>query len=212
MKHVLLGASGTAKVIISSLLNRGLGVADILILDDDVSKIGTNLLGVDVVDVPENLCHSLNIRKYAGKVINCIGSIGDNTNRNNMFGRFRECIPKGFNGFIDFTSKMNYTTHPESVIVLPRVVINAGAVIGHNVLINTGTIIEHDCKIGDYTFISPGCNIAGNVTIGKNVFVGIGTTIIGGVTIGDNAVIGAGSLVLRDVESNSKVYGHPTHK
>lgn len=211
MKYVLLGASGTAKVIISSLRNYNTN-AKIVILDDDTSKIGTDFFGIKIADVPENLCQLLNIRKYAGIVINCVGSTGDNTNRNNMFTRLSNCVLGSFGGFVDPSCNLSSHSIAESAILLPRVVVNAGAIIKENVLINTGTIIEHDCKVGENTFISPGCNIAGNVTIGKNVFIGIGTTIIGGVTIGDNVVIGAGSLVLRDVESNSKVYGHPVHK
>lgn len=196
MRYVLLGASGTAKVIISSLLKGGCSLSDITVVDDDRYKKGNIILGVSVDNHIES--------DFA---INCVGSTGDNTSRNNVFRRNLNWI-----GYVDWSCNTSYSIISQSAILLPNVVVNAGSIIGKNVLINTGSIIEHDCKVGENTFISPGCNIAGNVTIGKNVFIGIGTTIIGGVTIGDNVVIGAGSLVLRDVESNSKVYGHPVHK
>jgi len=217
MKYILLGASGTAKVIASSLLRNGTWAEDIIVLDDDETKIGNFLLNgmVPIVDKIGNL------KNNTGNIINCVGSIGDNSLRNKIFTivgsytieSYYDIKPSiKFSGYIDPTCVIFYSKISDSVILLPNVTINVGTQIGNNVLINTGSIIEHDCKIGDYTFIAPGCNIAGNVTIGKNVFIGIGTTIIGGVTIGDNVVIGAGSLVLRDVESNSKVYGHPVHK
>jgi acetyltransferase-like isoleucine patch superfamily enzyme len=78
------------------------------------------------------------------------------------------------------------------------VVIEDGALIGHNVVIatiNHGMNPTHRADI----CLSP-------VRIGKNVWIGANATICPGVSIGDGAVIAAGAVVTGDVPKNT-VYG-----
>jgi len=39
-------------------------------------------------------------------------------------------------------------------VVLPRAVVNAGAVVGQNSIINTGAVVEHDCRLSSHVHIS----------------------------------------------------------
>jgi len=97
----------------------------------------------------------------------------------------------------------------EGTVIMPHVVINAGAKIGNHVIINTGSIIEHGCTIEDYVHISPGSTICGNSMIRSGSWIGAGSVVIGAIEVGENCIVGAGSVVIRDIDSNTKVVGHP---
>jgi sugar O-acyltransferase (sialic acid O-acetyltransferase NeuD family) len=94
-------------------------------------------------------------------------------------------------------------------------VINAGTVIGSNtvlgdhVVINRGALIGHDVRIGSGCTVGPGANIAGNVEIGNGAFIAQAAVILEGVRIGHGAVVGAGALVRKDVQANDMVVGVP---
>jgi acetyltransferase-like isoleucine patch superfamily enzyme len=78
------------------------------------------------------------------------------------------------------------------------VIIEDGALIGHNVVIAT---LDHS--------LDPehrGNLIPAQIHIGRNVWVGANATICKGVTIGDGAVIAAGAVVTKDVPAGT-VYG-----
>jgi acetyltransferase-like isoleucine patch superfamily enzyme len=78
------------------------------------------------------------------------------------------------------------------------VIIEDGALIGHNVVIAT---LDHS--------LDPECRgnlMPAHIHIGRNVWVGANATICKGVTIGDGAVIAAGAVVTKDVPAGT-VYG-----
>jgi acetyltransferase-like isoleucine patch superfamily enzyme len=78
------------------------------------------------------------------------------------------------------------------------VVIEDGALIGHNVVIATINHGMNPARRADI-YLSP-------VRIGKNVWIGSNATICPGVSIGDGAVIAAGAVVTKDVPAGT-VYG-----
>ncbi len=94
-------------------------------------------------------------------------------------------------------------------VVMPRVTINADAIIGQNCIVNTGAIVEHDCVIGDHAHLSPGVILGGGVRVGKLAHLGLGATVLPGLTIGEGAVVGAGAVVLRNVDEGTTVAGVP---
>ena len=53
-----------------------------------------------------------------------------------------------------FSHVSKHTTIDEGTIIMHRVVVNAGAMVGRNCILNTGSLIEHDTEIGDHTHIS----------------------------------------------------------
>jgi|TARA_B100001093_G_C26667475_1_gene944701 acetyltransferase EpsM len=81
--------------------------------------------------------------------------------------------------------------------------------LGFGTLVNAGAIISHDVVLSDFSSVGPGAKIAGNVSIGRNTHIGIGATIIEERKIEKNVIIGAGATVVKDVERNSLVYGTP---
>lgn len=81
------------------------------------------------------------------------------------------------------------------------IVIEDGALIGHNVVIAT---LNHDL-----TPETRGDLFPAPVHIGRGAWIGANATILPGVTVGDGAVVAAGAVVTRDVEANTVVGGVP---
>ena len=59
-------------------------------------------------------------------------------------------------------------------VLMPRVVVNADAIIGRDCILNTGAIVEHDCHIGDHVHIAPGVILGGGVRIEPSSLLGLG--------------------------------------
>ncbi|HEX8514851.1 MAG TPA: acetyltransferase [Bacteroidia bacterium] len=98
------------------------------------------------------------------------------------------------------------------VMIAPRAVINAKAVIGNGTIVNTGCIVEHECTIGDYAHIAPGAILCGNVKIGHGTLIGAGAVVLPGITIGNNSIIGAGAVVTKNIGDNIKTMGNPSRQ
>lgn len=94
-------------------------------------------------------------------------------------------------------------------LLAPGCIVNAMAVIGRSVICNTSSIIEHECRIGDFSHIAPGAVLAGNVSVGTGSFIGANAVVKEGVKIGNHVLIGAGTVVIRDVVDNACMVGNP---
>jgi NDP-sugar pyrophosphorylase family protein len=124
------------------------------------------------------------------EVFNCIGSVGDNRVRNEVYTMLKECGIECQN------------------IIMSNFV-SGDVKFGKNIVANVGSQIHHGCTIGNNVVISPAVTICGDCKIGRNVFIGAGAIIIQGITIGDNAVIAAGAVVTKDVPENHVWGGVP---
>jgi hypothetical protein len=61
----------------------------------------------------------------------------------------------------------------DATIVMARVVINAGALIGPTVILNSGVIVEHDCSVAEGVHLSPGAVLCGAVRMKTTTLVAI---------------------------------------
>lgn len=81
------------------------------------------------------------------------------------------------------------------------IVIDDGALIGHNVVLAT---LNHSLAVRDRQDLIPG-----QIRIGKNAWIGSNVTILPGVTVGDGAVVAAGAVVTKDVPAYTVAGGVP---
>lgn len=81
------------------------------------------------------------------------------------------------------------------------IVIDDGALIGHNVVLAT---LNHSLAVRDRQDLIPG-----PIRIGKNTWIGSNVTILPGVTVGDGAVVAAGAVVTKDVPAYTVAGGVP---
>ena len=81
------------------------------------------------------------------------------------------------------------------------IVIDDGALIGHNVVLAT---LNHSLAVRDRQDLIPG-----PIRIGKSAWIGSNVTILPGVTVGDGALVAAGAVVTKDVPAYTVAGGVP---
>ena len=201
-----LGAAGHAKVVIEILRLRD--EYDLVgLLDANPKLSGSSVGGVKILGDDTLLSDLYN--RGTRKAFIGIGSVGDATNRRELFRKLKDL------GF-DLVSAIHprATVSPsaefgEGPIVMANAVVNADARIGDNVVINTGAIVEHDCILEDHVHIATGARLAGGVTVREGSHVGVGASIKQGVIVERGAIVGAGAVVIDDVPEGVTVVGVP---
>lgn len=107
--------------------------------------------------------------------------------------------------------------------ILPETEIGEGCILGNcnisthvrlgaNLLINAGAIIGHDVAIKDHSIISSGTFLGGGTQIGKRVYIAPGALVKDRIKIGDDAIVGLGAVILRNVRAESIMIGNPAKK
>ena len=109
-------------------------------------------------------------------------------------------------------------------------IIHPDAQIGEGVMISAFCSISANVTIGDFSTVQPFCNfghdaivgsfcaiesysfMGGFSSIGNNVTLHTRSTILPQIKVRDNSIVGAGSVVLRNVKSNTTVFGVPAKK
>ena len=195
MSLYLIGAGGHAKVVLSTL--RAANREPDGLLDDDVSLIGKEILGVSILGAPKD---------FSGRGHEAIVAIGGNKLRNEIAENysFNWATAVHPRAWVDTS-----VTLGEGTVIFAGAIVQPGSVIGRHVILNTSSSVDHDCVIGDFCHIAPGTHLAGTVRADEGAFVGIGSCIIPNRSIGAWSIVGAGSVVIRDVEPGMTVLGCP---
>lgn len=193
---VIIGASGHAKVVLSTALASNIPILGFL--DDKATAPfeGYRILG-----------NTAQLSNYTQATI----AIG----RNDIRKKIAAIAPKQF-GWKTLIHPSTYV-HPsasigEGTVIFAGAIIQPDARIGKHCIVNTGVTIDHDCDIGDYVHLAPGTHLAGGVTIGEGAFLGIGTNVIQEMAIGDWVTVGAGGVVVTPISANKIVVGVPARE
>lgn len=134
----------------------------------------------------------------------CISSI---ENRKILSEKFKNLGGKS-TSFISPNSIISkYITVGNGSLIMSRVEIEAGVIIGEQCLINKTANVGHGCVIGSNCEVAPGVILTGEVELGDNTYVGARAIILPKVKIGKNVVIAAGSVVKKNVPDYAVVAG-----
>lgn len=194
---VVLGAGGHAKVVISTLCAAGYEIA--AVLDDDVTKHGSEIMGVKIVG---------SLKKADSLGYSCgVIAVGENATRKKISDRVKNLEwltvvhPQAY---VDPSVRLG-----EGTFVFAGAVLQADTVVGRHVIINTGATVDHDCILEDFVHIAPGSHLAGDVEVGEGAFLGLASGVIPGVCVGAWSNVGAGGMVVDDVTARATVIGIP---
>jgi sugar O-acyltransferase (sialic acid O-acetyltransferase NeuD family) len=201
---IVLGAGGHGGVVLDMLLSLDRNV--ICILDEDASRHGQRLLGVEIRG-GDALLEAFDPNSV-GLALG-FGSIGIPHRRANFYN---EMTSKGY--------LFETLIHPTAIVasdvnmgtgcqIMAGVVIQSGVIVGENAIINTAASVDHDCRIGKNVHVAPGVTFSGRVTVGDNSHIGTGAVLIQEVAIGEKCTVGAGAVVLNDIPSGQTVVGNP---
>jgi sugar O-acyltransferase (sialic acid O-acetyltransferase NeuD family) len=204
MKARLLiwGAGGHGKVAADTAMAMG-SYSELAFIDDDPARHGMRVLGLPVLGASEKLAGLLSDRDEL------FIAIGDNSVRTDAWRRVQPLDPRLATLLHPLATVSRFAHVGKGTLVMPRVVINAGARIGTHCIVNTGAIVEHDCVVEDYVHLSPAVTIGGEARIEEAAHLGIGAIVLPGVRIARCAVVGAGSVVLHDLPAGIVAVGVP---
>ncbi len=93
--------------------------------------------------------------------------------------------------------------------IMANVVVNPNAVIGYHCTIHSNSLIGHNTKLGNYNFVAAHNVIGSSSEIGSGNFFGLNSTFNNYLKIGDFNFVGMASNVIKNLESDQKVYGNP---
>lgn len=201
-KLILWGAGGHGKSVADALLTRN--DCDLVgIIDDDPSKLGKSLLGIQI--------RFSNLREITGTV-DCDGiaiAIGDNYTRYQKLMDVKKSGFKTVNVIHPSAHISRFVELGEGVTILAGATVNAGTVIEDGTCVNTSASVDHDNHLERCCHILPNATLAGTVRVGAFAYVGSGAVVVPNLTVEKYSYVGAGAVVIRDVPEGAIVGGVP---
>jgi sugar O-acyltransferase (sialic acid O-acetyltransferase NeuD family) len=195
----LIGAGGHGKVVLEALLLSG---AEVVVLDADPARVGTEVLGRKVIREEQALAS-------VDGPVEFVAGVGDGSSRKRIVERW-EARGHRLLRVVHPSAVVSPTASIEAgVVIMAGAVVQTGAVLAKGALVNTGATVDHDCRIGPYAHVAPGAHLAGNVVVGECAWIGIGAAVREGVDIGACCVVGAGAVVVDDLPPGVVAYGNP---
>jgi len=201
MTLLIYPAGEQAAVIIE--LSRSVGQDEIVLADDDPSKVGTSVLDVPIVGDFEEAMH----QNGECDVIVSYGTSA--TGRLALVARVVEMTTE-FARVVSRDALISPSaTIGAGVVVNAKVTIGPRAALAAHVMVDSHTSISHDASIGRASVVTPNVTVCGGVSVGEACYLGPGAILTEDVMIGARSTIGAGAVVLDDVEPDTTVVGIP---
>ncbi|HTA28610.1 MAG TPA: acetyltransferase [Bacteroidia bacterium] len=205
-KTLIIGAraDGHAKVVLE-ILKAGKTYDVVGFIDDDTSKLGSEIKGLKVIGNTDELPA---FKKTLG--VECaIVAIGNNPLRRKLSEKISASGLELINAIHPTACFDEDVEIGKGCYIGQGVIVVTGTKIGNSVNIHTGATIDHDNTIEDGANLGPGVHTAGRVKIGRDAFIGTGAIIIPDGSVGEGAIIGAGAVVLKHIPANVTAVGVP---
>ncbi|KMQ51461.1 Acyltransferase [Chitinispirillum alkaliphilum] len=175
----------------------------IVILDDDTSKKGKKIMGLEVAGPFELLKTAC---PQEDEVANLIArTTARRKDAYEKIGKYG--IP--FAPLIDTSVDTRGVEWRGDVMVYQNVVFSAGAFLDQGSVVFTGGIVGHGCSIGSFCVVAPGAVLNARVRLGDGVYVGTNASILPDLEIGEWATIGLNTGVMENVPPNATAIGVP---
>lgn len=206
MKIIIIGGGNVGGYIINNINQFTENFQIVGILDDDPTKIGVKLWGIEVLGNINQLEKLAANYEDLGVVI----SIANPPIKKRIIEQLSIIKNISFPNLIHKNSWFsNNVILGYGNIIYPNASINYETVIHNFVTINMNASLGHNCILHDYVTISPGVDIAGFTDVGQSTFLGLGCNAIQGHKIGENVIVGAGAVIIHDVPDGATVVGNP---
>lgn len=202
-KVIIVGAGSVGGHVASNRELYGLENSEILFVDDNPEKIGSNFMETPVVS---NVNSLLNIKVPTQVVL----GIAFPKIKHLIIQRLRVNKNLIFPTLIAKNSWVsNKVTLGDGVIIYPGCAINYGTYVGDFTVINMNCAVGHDCQIGLFVSLAPGVNLGGHTLVGSFTELGIGASTRQFISIGENVVVGGQSMIIRETLGGVNVAGVP---
>ena len=175
----------------------------IVILDDDINKIGKNILGVEIVGPFDHLTQ---VDKTNEQVVNLVART--TTKRYNAAEKIKKYgLP--FISLIDPNVDTWGVEYSGDVTIYQNVTFSAGAFIDEGSVVFTGAVVGHGCKVGKCCVIAPGAVLNARVELEDGVYMGTNASILPDLKVGAWATIGINSAIVQNVPEGATAMGVP---
>jgi sugar O-acyltransferase (sialic acid O-acetyltransferase NeuD family) len=169
-KIILIGGGGHCKSVID-VIESGNKFQILGILDDDVNKIGSYILGYKIIGTGKDLEKFRNQTDFA---IITIGQVKNPEPRIRYYNLAKDLgfsLPKIVSSFA-IVSK--HAKIGNGTVIMHGAIVNASAKVGENSILNSKSLVEHDAIVENNCHISTGAILNGGVVVGENSFIGSG--------------------------------------
>jgi sugar O-acyltransferase (sialic acid O-acetyltransferase NeuD family) len=175
----------------------------IVILDDDSTKHGQSILGVEIAG-PFTVLEQAD--KDSAEISNMVA--GTTRVRRSALRKI-QAYGLPFASLIDPAVDITGVDFGQDITVYPNALLCANASVGDGAVVLMGAIVGHGCRVGRCCVVAPGAVINARVELGDGVYVGTNASIVPDLKIGPWATIGANSAVVQDVPAGATVMGVP---
>ncbi len=175
----------------------------IVLLDDDLAKLGTVRMGLEVVGPISELAKA---EPGSAEVVNLVTRTTEG--RAKVQGKIAQYgVP--FASMVHPGVDLFGTDVAANVTIYQNASIGAEASIGSSSVVLIGAVVGHGARIGQGCVIAPNAVINARVTVADRSYVGSNASILPDLSIGAGATIGANSLVYTDVPAGATAMGVP---
>lgn len=95
------------------------------------------------------------------------------------------------------------------VVIMPYVMISAGAKIGKASLIMVGVSIGHNTEVGAYNHIAAQAVVGAYIKMGTGVHIGLNATLRENLILGDYSTVGMGAVLTKNIGTGEIWAGNP---
>jgi len=199
---VLVAASGLAREVAAT--ERGIGrYDDVRMLDDDPTRWGTALDGVEVSGGIEEI-----VRYPEHDVVLCAGR-----------GSTRRALAERLAALGVTDERYCRVVHPAAAvagatigrgsIVLAGVVATANVTVGRHVVVMPQVTLTHDDVVADYATLCAGVSLGGGVRVDEGAYLGMNACVREGGEVGAGATLGMGAALLEPLPAGATWVGVP---
>ena len=175
----------------------------IVILDDDASKHGRKVLGIEILG-------PFSLLKQADPASTEVANLVTRTTRKRMFAMQKiQQYGLPFATLIHPGVDMTGVEFDGDLTVYQNVSFCAAARIERGCAVLTGAVVGHGCHMGRCCVVAPGAVINARVELGEGVYLGTNASILPDLKLGSWATVGSNSAVIQNVESGATVMGVP---
>ncbi len=199
---MLVAASGLAREVVAA--ERAVGrYDDVRVLDDDATRWGTAIDGVEVVGGIDAVA-----RYPEHDVVVCAGR---GATRRLLVERLTD-LGVGEDRYcrvIHPSASVSGTTIGRGSIVLAGVVATANVTVGRHVVMMPHVTLTHDDVVADYVTLCAGVSLGGSVRVDEGAYLGMNSCVREGGEVGAESTLGMGAALLQPLPAGATWVGVP---
>lgn len=175
----------------------------IILLDDDPTKHGQLILGVEVAG-------PFGMLGQADADSSEVANLVTRTPAKRLSARRKiEAYDLPFATLIHPSVEIDEVTFGRDVTVYQNAIVSPRATLEEGSVIWMGAAVGQESQLGRFCIVGPHAVVNGRVKLGDGVYVGTNATVLPELKVGSWATIGAGSVAMQHVPAGATVLGVP---